>query len=116
MLARWAVEVFLPRFDSDTSLDLRPAMEVGLGVEGLFGVPGWDGIGEGITLEQAVHAADISVDEEGTVAAAATALGFEESGPPEPDITVRADRPFLYLIRHVPTGAVLFIGRVLDPS
>ncbi len=111
-----SVEVFLPRFDSDATLDLRAAMEGGLGVEGLFSVHGWDGIGEGITLEQAVHAADVSVDEQGTVAAAATALEFEVSGPPEPDITVRADRPFLYLIRHVPTGAVLFIGRVLDPS
>jgi serpin B len=110
------VEVFLPRFDSDASLDLRAAMEDGLGVEGLFDVTGWDGIGEGIRLEAAVHAANISVDEQGTVAAAATALGFEDSGPGEPDITVRADRPFLYLIRHIPTGAVLFIGRVLDPS
>jgi serpin B len=111
-----SVEVFLPRFDSDASLDLRAVMEDGLGVEGLFDVAGWDGIGEDIVLQSAVHAADISVDEEGTVAAAATALGFADSGPPEPDITVRADRPFLYLIRHVPTGAVLFIGRVLDPS
>jgi serpin B len=110
------VEVLLPRFDTNASLDLRAAMEGGLGVEGLFDVPGWDGIGEGITLEQAVHAANIEVDEQGTVAAAATALEFGESGPPEPDVTVRADKPFLYLIRHVPTGAVLFIGRVLDPT
>ena len=87
-----------------------------LGVENLFDVPGWDGIAEGITLDAAVHAADIKVDEIGTVAAAATALGFAESGPPPPKVTVRADRPFLYLIRHRPTGAVLFVGRVLDPS
>jgi serpin B len=56
------------------------------------------------------------VDEVGTVAAAATALGFADSGPPEPEVTVRADRPFLYLIRHQPTGAVLFVGRVMDPT
>jgi serpin B len=111
-----AVELWLPRFDSDTTLDLRDAMAGGLGVKDLFGVPGWDGIAPDITLEQAVHAADISVDEHGTVAAAATALGFEESGPPEPEITVRADRPFLYVIRHRPTGAVLFVGRVFDPT
>jgi serpin B len=111
-----SVELWLPRFDSDATLDLRDAIEGGLGVEGLFGVPGWDGIAPDITLEQAVHAADISVDENGTVAAAATGLGFEESGPPVPEITVRADRPFLYLIRHRTTGAVLFVGRVLDPS
>jgi serpin B len=57
-----------------------------------------------------------SVDEQGTVAAAATALGFDENEGPQPQFTVRADRPFLYLIRHIPTGAVLFVGRVLDPS
>lgn len=111
------VELWLPRFESDATLDLREAMESGLGVKGVFGDAGnWDGIAPGITLEAAVHAADIAVDEVGTVAAAATALGFEESGPPEPEVVVRADRPFLYLIRHLPTGAVLFVGRVLDPS
>jgi serpin B len=114
--ATTAVELFLPRFESDTELDLREAMVEGLGVEDVFDVPGYEGIAPGIVLADAVHAADISVDEQGTVAAAATGLGFAESGPPEPEITVRADRPFLYLIRHVPTGAVLFVGRVLDPS
>lgn len=111
-----AVELFLPRFESTSNLDLRALIEGSLGAEGIFGVAGYDGIAPGITLEDAVHAADIAVDEQGTVAAAATALGFETSGPPEPDVTVRADRPFLYLIRHRPTGAVLFVGRVLDPS
>lgn len=110
-----AVELFLPRFESDANLDLRELIEGELGVTDVFGTAGFDGIAEGITLEQAVHAADIAVDEIGTVAAAATALGFEESGPPEPDVVVRADRPFLYLIRHQPTGAVLFVGRVMDP-
>jgi serpin B len=110
-----AVELFLPRFESDGALDLRPLIEGDLGVTGIFGA-GYDGIAPGITLESAVHAADIAVDEQGTVAAAATALEFPSSGPPEPEVTVRADRPFLYLIRHRPTGAVLFLGRVLDPS
>src|ERR671911_235132 len=77
--ASTSVELWLPRFESDATLDLREAIEGGLGVEGLFGVAGWDGIAPGIWLEQAVHAADISVDENGTVAAAATGLGFEES-------------------------------------
>lgn len=111
------VELWLPRFESDSRMDLRDAFESGLGVDGLFGSGGgWDGIAPGITLESGVHAADISVDEQGTVAAAATALGFQDSGPPEPDVTVRADRPFLYLIRHQPTGMVLFVGRVTDPA
>lgn len=110
------VELWLPRFESDTNLDLRDAIESGLGVHGIFGVAGFEGIATGITLESAVHAADIAVDENGTVAAAATALGFDESGPPQPNIIVRADKPFLYVIRHKPSGAVLFVGRVLDPA
>lgn len=111
-----AVELWLPRFTSDTSIDLEESFDA-LGVTDVFGAGGqWDGIAEGIVLESGVHAADISVDEIGTEAAAATALGFSESGPPEPDVVVRADRPFLYLVRHLPTGAVLFAGRVMDPS
>lgn len=111
------VELFLPRFESSTNVDLREVFEDHLSAEAVFGPGGsWDGIAPGITLESGVHAADISVDEYGTVAAAATALGFEESGVGEADVTVRADRPFLYLIRHQPSGAVLFVGRVMDPD
>ena len=110
------VELWLPRFESDARLDLAEAFD-GLGVDAVFGPGGsWDGVAPGIFLASGVHAADISVDEYGTVAAAATGLGFAESGPPPPDVTVRADKPFLYLIRHEPTGAVLFVGRVTDPS
>ena len=111
-----AVELYLPRFESNVNLDLRAVLEGELGVNDLFGVPGCEGIAPGVTLEDAVHAADIAVDEIGTVAAAATALGFAESGPPEPEVTVRADKPVLYLLRHEPTGAVLFVGRVMDPA
>lgn len=111
------VELFLPRFESSTNLNLREVFEEHLGVDAVFGPGGsWDGIARGITLESGVHAADISVDEYGTVAAAATALGFEESGAGEADVIVRADRPFLYLIRHQSTGAVFFVGRVTDPA
>ena len=63
-----------------------------------------------------MHGADIAVDEVGTEAAAATALGFDESGAEDPELTVAAERPFLYLVRHVPTGAVLFAGQVTDPT
>ena len=50
------------------------------------------------------------------MAAAATAIGFEESGPLEPDMTVAADKPFLYLIRDRSSGLVLFAGQVTDPT
>jgi serpin B len=64
-----------------------------------------------------IHAATIEVDEHGTIAAAATAMQLDGSAEPEAaKVVVRADRPFLYLVRHEPTGAVLFVGRVLDPA
>ncbi len=104
-------ELLLPKWETTTALDLVPWLTE------LGAAPGsYPAIGPDVTLEAAVHGADIAVNEEGTVAAAATALGFAESGPPEPELTVAADRPFLYLIRHRPTGAVLFAGQVTDPT
>ena len=81
----------------------------------------YHGISSGPELDAAAHAADIAVDEIavdeiGTVATAATALGFDESGPPEPELTVAADQPFLCLIRHRDSGLVLFAGQVVDPT
>lgn len=67
-------------------------------------------------LEDVVHQAFVSVDEAGTEAAAATAvlLRNESAGPPP--VTLSIDRPFIFLIRDRATEAILFIGRVLDPS
>lgn len=104
-------ELLLPKWEDDSQLDLMAWLgEIGA-------APGsYPAIDPSAFLGAAVHGADIAVDEHGTVAAAATALGFEESGPPEPELTVAADQPFLYLIRHRPTGAVLFAGQVTDPA
>ena len=61
----------------------------------------------------------VAVDEHGTEAAAATAVvmvrGAKSTASDEP-IVFRADHPFAFFIRHRPTGAVLFSGRVSDPS
>lgn len=104
-------EVLIPKWETTTKLDLMEWLTE------LNAAPGWyPAISPDAFLGEAVHGADIAVDEWGTVAAAATALGFEESGSPEPELTVRADRPFYYLIRHRPTGLVLFAGQVTDPS
>jgi serpin B len=104
-------ELWLPKWADDTQIDLLAWLsEIGA-------APGsYPAISPDAFLDGAVHAADITVDEWGTVAAAATGLGFLTSGPPEPELTVKADRPFLYLIRHRPTGMVLFAGQVTDPS
>jgi serpin B len=109
--------VYLPRFGSETKLHLRELLEGPLGVRDLFSVQGFEGIGPEVTLEDVIHAATIEVDEHGTIASAATAMGMDAGSAPEAaPLVVRADRPFLYLVRHQPTGAVLFFGRVLDPA
>ena len=67
-------------------------------------------------VEDVVHQAFVAVDETGTEATAATAvlLRNESAGPPP--VALAIDRPFVFLVRDRATGAVLFLGRVLDPS
>lgn len=76
----------------------------------------FDSIAPGIFITSALHGAKVIVDEKGTEAAAATTMGFNESMPPEPDLTIVADHPFLWAITHKDTGAVLFVGRLIDPT
>ena len=84
--------------------------------QGFCAGAGFDGIAPGIFITAALHGAKVIVDEKGTEAAAATAAAFAESAPPEPDLTVVADRPFLWAITHQDTGAILFVGRLVDPA
>jgi serpin B len=72
-----------------------------------------------LAISEVFHKTFIAVDEKGTEAAAATvvliqALTARREKPQEP-IHVKVDRPFLYAVQHVPSGACLFIGRVTDP-
>ncbi|HZB85914.1 MAG TPA: serpin family protein [Gaiellaceae bacterium] len=117
-MRRGIVDLFLPRWSDTSEIDLVETLRE-LGLELPFDQARADFTGispRNPFIGAGIHAADIEVDEHGTVAAAATALGFEVSGPPTPDAVIRADRPFLYLIRHAESGAVLFLGRVVDPS
>jgi len=73
---------------------------------------------EGLLLGAAIHQAYLRVDEQGTEAAAATALTYavgssaEQKRPPQ----VRLDRPFLFIVRHHATGQWLLLGQMTDPS
>lgn len=72
-----------------------------------------------VVVAEVFHKAFVDVDEEGTEAAAATAIvALPASAPPPgpPPAVFRADHPFLFVLRDTRTGAVLFLGRVLDPS
>lgn len=63
-----------------------------------------------------LHQAFIAVDEKGTEAAAATAVTMVATGMPPQALEVKVDRPFIFLIRDLETGTVLFVGRVENPG
>ena len=111
-----SVEVSLPRWDFETRPDLVAALKA-LGLTAPFDPDAdFSGISDGLYISQAMHAANITVDEWGTEAAAITGVGMSTSGPPPIEAVVRADRPFAFAIMHLPTRTPLFIGQVMDPT
>lgn len=110
------VQIQLPRWDHKCSFDLRKVLGA-LGLQKTLSTDtDFDAIQEGLTLTQAAQAANITVAEKGTVAAAVTQInGRVTSAPPQPDRTIEFDRPFHYQIIHVETGLPLFMGTVADP-
>lgn len=69
-----------------------------------------------ITLSDVIHQAFVSVDEQGTEAAAATAVIGVGTAAPSKVVTLNVDRPFLFFVRDVPTKTTLFAGRVVNPQ
>jgi serpin B len=116
-----AVELSLPKFHLTFLEELNDPLQL-LGLTRAFG-PGADfsGIAPGVPLQigQVEHGANFTVEEMGTVAAAATTVGIEATDAPARPIApvaFDADRPFLFFLRDRRTGAVLFAGRLADPS
>jgi serpin B len=70
---------------------------------------------EPVFISDVLHQAYVSVDENGTQAAAATAVIGETTSVPGNSATMTVDRPFFIVIRDIPTSSVLFVGRVLSP-
>ena len=67
-------------------------------------------------IQDVLHKAFISVDEQGTEAAAATGVVVGTTAMPADSVKVVIDHPFLFLIRDKQSGAILFIGRVVNPK
>jgi serine protease inhibitor len=70
----------------------------------------------GLAIQAVVHEAFIAVDEQGTEAAAATAVAMRESSAMRDMVELTVDRPFLFVLHDLATGTPLFIGRVSDPT
>ena len=72
--------------------------------------------GRELFISRVLHKAFLALDEEGTEAAATTVFDFADGlKVPRPPVEVHVDRPFLFAVQHIPSGAFLFIGRVTDP-
>jgi serpin B len=115
------VEITLPSFEYEAEVALKPALQE-LGMTKAFEFPSADGADlTGITavrelyVSDAFHKTFIALDEDGTEAAAATAVIVSLESAPEP-ATFTADRPFLFWIEHSSTGEMLFLGQVTNPS
>ena len=112
------VEVFLPKFKTEFAVTLNKVLE-DLGMPDAFNqfkanFSGMDGREKWLYIAFVLHKAFIDVNEEGTEAAA-TAVIMKARGLPELSVAVRADHPFIFLIRDNSTGSVLFMGRVSNP-
>jgi serpin B len=68
-----------------------------------------------LTIADVVHKAYVAVDEQGTEAAAATGVVMSAMAVMNQN-NVTIDQPFIFMIRDIQTGAILFVGRVLNPA
>ena len=125
-LSKEDVRLWLPSFTLELELEAIPEMLQAMGMEDAFDrvLADFSGIRDpkgkaGLYIKDILHKAFIEVNEEGTEAAAATAvvMATKTSAMPVEDqpIIFRADRPFSYMIVHRPTQTILFMGRLSDP-
>jgi serpin B len=121
-ISREKVIVSLPRFKTTAQFELSDMLK-GMGMPLAFG-PDADFSGltlsrERLAISKVIHKAFVDVNEEGTEAAAATAVIVTRAAAiinPKPPPVFRADHPFIHLIRDTRTGSILFLGRVNDPT
>jgi serine protease inhibitor len=113
------VDLSLPRFKTETKLQLGDALAA-LGMPIAFDPDRADFSGmttqEKLFIAAVVHQANISVDEKGTEGSAATAVVMAGSAAPTEIVHMCVDRPFLFAVRDTASGAIVFLGRIIDPS
>ena len=118
-----SVDLTMPSFEFEAEVGLKSALQE-LGMRAAFEPPDGDSGADftGITavsklyVSGAFHKTFIALDEEGTEAAAATAIVMRASSAGPPPVTFTVDRPFLFWIEHSSTGEMLFLGQVTNPA
>ena len=121
MRYRRKVHVYVPKFKMTSKFRLDQTLKA-MGMSDAFSpkadFSGMNGKKYDLYISAVIHKAFVDVNEEGTEAAAATAVVIKTRSAirPRPTPVFRADHPFLFLIRHKPTGSILFMGRVTNPK
>ncbi len=118
-LAPADVTLRMPKFEFESPFNLSDAL-IDMGMPLAFDENRADFSGmtdqQDLYIGNVIHKAFVAVDEKGTEAAAATAVIMEGATAMMPENVLTIDRPFLFFIRDVETGQILFIGRVLNPE
>jgi len=115
------VDIYLPRFKIETPIYELNRYLTDLGMPTAFSnnadFSGIDGVGE-LSISQVLHKAFIKVDENGTEAAAATAVMFVTAvnGDSNSRIIFDCDHPFLFMIYHKQSNTILFMGSIVNPA
>jgi len=113
------VTLAFPKFGTETKTDLAEVLGP-LGMPDAFDPTKADFSGitdaERLYISAVIHQANIDVDEKGTEAAAATAVVMRATALPSGQVTFNVDHPFLFALRDVTTGAIVFLGQIATPS
>ena len=113
------LQLELPKFSFTTDFGLKEQLTA-LGMSDAFDPDRADFSGmtgkRDLYIDNVLHKAFVAVDEEGTEAAAATAVIMDLASAMLPDVSLTVDRPFIFMIRDLPSGQILFAGRVLNPG
>lgn len=113
------LQLWLPRFKLENKYDLVPVLSA-LGIRRAFDRADFSGMSPvgGLAVSDVIHQAFVDTHEEGTEAAAATAVQMRGGVllPQSGSRIFRADHPFLFAIVHQPTDSILFMGRVSEPA
>ena len=112
------INLTMPGFEFESDFGLKETLTA-LGMPVAFsGGADFSGMTDNrdLFIADVIHKAFVSVDEAGTEAAAATAVVMELTALPDMPIDVNVDHPFIFLIRDIETGAMLFVGRVVNPG
>ncbi len=112
------IKLSFPKYNIESEFDLNTSLKQ-LGIKEAFTMSAdFSGItgNEKLYISKVVHKATIELDEEGTEAAAATAVFMRKTSINVDEVSFKANRPFIYMIRNQKTNTIYFVGKVLNPT